>query len=194
MKIPALSIALATCAALALAACGPSGTSGGAPAVTPGVSTQSGSTQPGSTQPAAGKPKNSDVCGVLTAAAASQITGTQFTTTKSSSVEGLIFECEYGGPDSALLQVSVTTQNGKDVFDADINALKAVGHAPNLVPGVGDEAFSEPDPRGNAGSVGASAFASFGAVFGDVYVRIGGLTYVTADQGKQIAEQLHGKF
>jgi hypothetical protein len=30
-------------------------------------------------------------------------------------------------------------------------------------------------------------------VFGEVYIKIGGLTYVTADQGKQIVELLHGK-
>jgi hypothetical protein len=59
--------------------------------------------------------------------------------------------------------------------------------------GVGDEAFSMPDPNGNAGSVGASSFASYGAVFGDVYIKIGGLTYVTPAQGKQIVEELHAK-
>jgi hypothetical protein len=58
---------------------------------------------------------------------------------------------------------------------------------------VGDEAFSEPDPKGNAGSVGASSVASYGALFGDVYIQIGGFTYVTADQGKQIVEELHSK-
>jgi hypothetical protein len=30
-------------------------------------------------------------------------------------------------------------------------------------------------------------------VFGEVYIKIGGLTYVTADQGKQIVELLDGK-
>ena len=58
---------------------------------------------------------------------------------------------------------------------------------------MGDEAFSAPDPKGNAGSVGASAFASYGAVFGNVYIQIGGLTYVTPAQGKAIVEELHAK-
>jgi hypothetical protein len=31
------------------------------------------------------------------------------------------------------------------------------------------------------------------AVFGDVYIKLGGLTYVTPAQGKQIVEELHGK-
>jgi hypothetical protein len=39
----------------------------------------------------------------------------------------------------------------------------------------------------------AAGFASYGAVFGDTYIKVGGLTYVTADQGKQIVEMLHSK-
>jgi hypothetical protein len=140
-----------------------------------------------------GTVKNFDVCTALTAAAASQITGTTFTTTKPNSVANQIFGCDYSTGDSALLQVSVITVNGKDDFNVDISALKTVGHAPDSVKGVGDEAFSMPNPNGNAGSVGASSFASYGAVFGDVYIKIGGLTYVTPAQGKQIVEELHGK-
>jgi hypothetical protein len=41
--------------------------------------------------------------------------------------------------------------------------------------------------------VGASSIASFGAVFGDTFIKIGGLTYVTAAQGTKIVEELHGK-
>ncbi len=58
---------------------------------------------------------------------------------------------------------------------------------------IGDAAFSEPNPTGNAGSAGAAGFVSYGAVFGDTYIKIGGLTYVTADQGKQLVELLHSK-
>ena len=58
--------------------------------------------------------------------------------------------------------------------------------------GVGEEAFSAPDPK-SAGSLGASAFASYGALFGDVYIHMGGVTYVTPAQGKQIVEELHAK-
>jgi hypothetical protein len=39
----------------------------------------------------------------------------------------------------------------------------------------------------------ASGLGRYGAVFGDTYIKIGGLTYVTAAQGKQIVEQLHSK-
>lgn len=141
----------------------------------------------------AGAPKNFDVCAALPAAAASQITGTTFTKTKPSSVEGVVFNCEYDGPDSALLQITVDTQDGLDQLGVDLSALKTVGHPPAAISGVGDKAYSEPDPRGNAGSAGASSFASYGAVFGADYIKIGGLTYVTAAQGKQIVEQLHSK-
>jgi hypothetical protein len=140
-----------------------------------------------------GTVKNFDVCTALSAAAVSQITGTTFTTTKPNSVENQIFGCDYSTGDSALLQVSVTTEGGKIGYDSDLSTLKTAGFPPNSVTGVGDEAFSAPDPKGNAASVGASSFASYGALFGDVYIQIGGLTYVTPDQGKQIVEELHSK-
>jgi hypothetical protein len=50
-----------------------------------------------------------------------------------------------------------------------------------------------PDPNGNAGSAGAASFASYGAVFGETYIKIGGLTYVTSARGRQIAEDLHAR-
>ncbi len=56
---------------------------------------------------------------------------------------------------------------------------------------MGDKAFSQNDPNGNAGSVGVAAFASFGALYGDVFVQISGLDYVTAAQGTQIANAIH---
>ena len=161
--------------------------------------TGSGATSAGTTSAAAagnsgasGTVKNLDVCTALTAAEVSQITGTTFTTTKPNSVANQIFGCDYSTGDSALLQVSVATVNGKDDYNLDVSALKTVGFPPNPVTGVGDEAFSMPAPTG-AGSAGASSVASYGAVFGDVYIKIGGLTYVTADQGRQIVEELHGK-
>jgi hypothetical protein len=142
---------------------------------------------------ASGTTANFDVCTALTAAQVSQITGTTFTTTKPNSVANQIFGCDYSTGYSALLQVSVHTVNGKDDYDLDVSSLKTVGFPPNSVTGVGDEAFSMPDPKGNAGNEGASSFASYGAVFGDVYIKIGGLNYVTPDQGKQIVEELHAK-
>ena len=162
----------------------PTGASAGAGAASAAATGNSG---------ASGAVKNFDVCTALTATAVSQITGTKFTTTKPNSVANQIFGCDYSAGDSALLQVSVTTEGGKIGYDSDLSALKTAGFPPNSVTGVGDEAFSAPDPKGNAGSVGASSFASYGAVFGDVYIQIGGLTYVTPDQGKQIVEELHSK-
>ena len=141
-----------------------------------------------------GSPKNFDVFTALTAAAASKITGTKFTKAKTSTTEGQIFNCEYDGPDAALLQIGVQFTGGKIGLDAIVGTLKTAGHPPTPVSGVGDQAFSEPNPKGNEGSVGASSFASYGALFGDSFIQIGGLTYVTAGQGKQIVETLHSKF
>ncbi|HET7015109.1 MAG TPA: hypothetical protein VFI65_14425 [Streptosporangiaceae bacterium] len=189
MKIRALIVAAGMTSALAVVGCGGSTPISSAPAG------NSSAPAPVSTQsaPAPASGKSIDVCSALPATTASQITGTKLTTTKTRNTEGVIFECEYGGPDSALLQVSVDIHGGTTAFDSIVAALKAVNHPPNRVSGVGDEAFSEPNPEGNAGAVGAAGFASYGAVFGDDFIKIGGLTYVTADQGKQIVELLHTK-
>jgi hypothetical protein len=88
--------------------------------------------------------KKIDVCAALSAATVSQIVGTTFNKAKASSVEGVVFDCEYDGPDSALLQINVDTQAGTDRFNVDRSAMKTVGHPPTLVSGVGDEALSMP--------------------------------------------------
>ena len=176
---------------LGLAACGgadAAGTpSGGASSGQPAGATST------SAPASSGQGRAIDVCAALPASTATQITGTTLTATKPNSVENVVFGCEYTGPHSALLQISVSIQAGKLEFNTDIKALTAVKHPPNRVSGVGDEAFSEPDPRGSVSAMGAAGFASYGAVFGDTYIKIGGLTYVTADQGKQIVELLHSK-
>ena len=162
-----------------------------APASASAASAGTASAGAASAAPAAGSGspgsvKNFDVCTALTAAQASQITGTTFATTKPSSVDSQVFGCDYSTGDSALLQVSVATQDGKGVYDSEVSALTSVGGPPTLVKGVGDEAFFDTAP-------GASTVANYGAVFGDVYIKIGGLTPVTAAQGKQIVEELHAK-
>ncbi len=194
MKIDSLSAAagLLAAAVLCLTGCGGSGTttatSGGGPGSGGGV--PAGTSAPAA--PAPGGGKSVDVCSALPLAAAAQITGTKFAKTKTNNVEGVVFGCEYSGPGGSLLQISVETQNGPLAFDADVKALKTVGFAPTKVTGVGDEAFSEPSPK-TAGAQGAAGFASYGAVFGETYIKIGGLTYVDANEGKQIVEELHSK-
>jgi hypothetical protein len=186
------AVGLILVSASATACSGGSKTAATAPPASAGASGTA--TTPGaSTIPDSSSAKSFDVCTALTAAAASKITGTKFTKAKTSSIEGQIFNCEYDGPDAALLQISVQVANGKDALDSIVAALKAVGHPPNSVSGVGDEAFSEPNPEGNVGSVAASSVASYGALYGATFIQIGGLTYVTAGQGKQIVEELHSK-
>jgi hypothetical protein len=194
MRVPTL-FAAATLILVTASATACSGGSAPAPAAPPAsaASTSAGGSPATGNAGTSGVAKGFDVCKALPAAAASQITGTTFTSTKSSDAKGIVLGCEYAGPNSALLQISIETEYGKDELDTDVSALKQVGHPPTPVTGVGDEAFSEPNPQGNAGAVGASSFASYGAVFGSVYIQIGGLTYVTASQGKQIVEELHSK-
>lgn len=189
--------AAAVLATLSLAACASSGGSSGAAGTATGtavgeasVTATAGSPDKAAAPAAAGGGKLIDVCTVLPAAKAGQITAGRFISAEPRSVAGLLAHCTYkGGTD--LLQVTVTVQGGPRLLGGDVDALKAVGHPPTMVSGVGDGAFSEPDPDGNAGAVGASSFASYGAVFGQTYIKIGGLTHVDADQGKQIVEILH---
>jgi hypothetical protein len=197
MRVPPV-FAVASLVLVAVSATACSGGPKTAAATTPASTAATGAGGSPATGSAASPPgpssvKKFDVCTALTAAEASQITGTTFTKTKSSAEQGIIFSCEYDGPNSALLQISVQTKGGKDGLGVTVSALKSVKHPPTPVTGVGDEAFSEPDPKGNAGSIGASSVASYGAVFGDTYIQIGGLTYVTSGQGKQIVERLHSK-
>jgi hypothetical protein len=183
-------------AALALAGCGGSGSGSS------GSSGHSASQVAASVSAAASQAANSsgssssakvNVCADLPASTASQLSGTKLTSAKARNVEGVIFNCEYHGPNSALLQISVDVGNGPGDYSNDISILGTVGHKPNSVSGVGDKAYSMPDPNGNAGSVGAASFASFGALYGTTYIKIGGLTYVSASQGTKIANEIHSK-
>jgi hypothetical protein len=201
MRVAAvLAASLTLAAAASVTACSAGSKTATDASAPSGASTASAAAGAGATSAAAagnsgssGTVKNFNVCTALTAAQASQITGTTFTTTKSSNEQGVIFDCEYDGAGTDMLQISVTPKQGKYGYDSDVSALKTAGFPPNTVTGVGDEAFSAPDPKGNAGSIGASSFASYGALFGDAYIQIGGLTYVTPAQGKQIVEELHSK-
>jgi hypothetical protein len=193
MRVPTVFAAasLILVAVSATACSGGSNPAATAPAASTGASGPPAAADAG-TVPGSGAAKNFDVCTALTAAAASQITGTKFTKAKTSTLSE-ISNCEYDGPGGALLQISVQFSGGRIGLNAIVSTLKAVGHPPKPVSGVGDQAFSEPNPEGNAGSVGASSFASFGALYGTTFIQVGGLTYVTAAQGKQIVEELHSK-
>jgi hypothetical protein len=192
MRVPTCLAAACVLAAVAATACSSgSKAPGGAPAGGAPVATASSTDSPGSGAVASGGSKSVDVCAILPAAEAAQIIGKSLQGAKASSTGGVIFGCNYG-EDGGELQITVDN-SGKIGYNAAVVPLKTVGHPPASISGVGDEAFSEPNPNGNAGSEGASAFASYGAVFGSTYIQIGGLDYVTAAQGKQIVELIHSK-
>jgi hypothetical protein len=192
MRVPACLAAACVLAAVAATACSSGSKAPGAdPAGGAPVAAASSTGSPGSSAAPAGDGKTVDVCAILPAATASQIIGKTLTGAQTSDTAGVVFGCNYG-LDGGELQISVDS-SGKIGYNAAIVPLKTVGHPPVSVSGVGDEAFSEPNPNGNAGSIGASAFASYGAVFGSTYIQIGGLDYVTAAQGKQIVELIHSK-
>jgi hypothetical protein len=120
-----------------------------------------------------------------------QITGTTYTKTEPDATAGVIFSCNYTNAKYRQLTISVTVSGGAISYQSDLDTLHTIGHDPNPVPGVGDKAFSQQDPLGNAGSIGVAGFASYGALFGDVFILTSGLDYVTAAQGAQIADQIH---
>jgi hypothetical protein len=197
MRNRGLTTVLATSAAgaaLALAGCGGSGSgsSSGHSASQVAASVSAAASQAASSSQDSSSSARINVCADLPASVASQLSGTKLTSAKASNVEGVIFECEYQGPDFALLQVHVDVGNGPGDYSNDISVLSSVGHKPSLISGVGDKAYSMPHPN-NAGAEGASSFASFGALFGTTYIKIGGLTYVSASQGARIANTIHSK-
>jgi hypothetical protein len=180
---------------LALTACGGGGSSSGTAAAPPtglagslASAAANASISPGTTTSSGAGAV--DVCTLLPVSDVSRITGVAYTTTKANSTAGQIFGCDYSDSQYNLLQISVSVVNGSIDYDADVQAMSAL-EKPIVVSGVGDKAFTVADPKGNAGSAGVAAFASYGALFGDQYIKIGG-SYVTPDQGKQIVEEIHG--
>jgi hypothetical protein len=180
---------------LALTACGGGGSSSGTAAAPPtglagslASAAANASISPGTTTSSGAGAV--DVCTLLPVSDVSRITGVAYTTTKPNSTAGQIFGCDYSDSQYNLLQISVSVVNGSIDYDADVQAMSAL-EKPIVVSGVGDKAFTVADPKGNAGSAGVAAFASYGALFGDQYIKIGG-SYVTPDQGKQIVEEIHG--
>lgn len=150
------------------------------------------SSPPSSSDGSAGTTSADGACALMPRSDLVKITGIHFTrTVPDSLLNGQILTCEYSDNGSDLLQVTVTSTNGSTAYDTDLTVLSSFGSGPKQVSGVGDKAFSMPDPAGNAGAAGAAAFASYGALFGDVYVKIGGLPYVNADQGAQIVNEIH---
>jgi hypothetical protein len=183
---------------LALTACGGgSSSTGGTTAAAPPTalaSSLAAAAATASTDPGASSSSGAgslDVCSVLPVGDVSRITGVAYTKTQGNSTMGQIFGCDYSDAQYHLLQVSVTVVNGSIAYDADVQAMSTL-QKPIPVTGVGDKAFTVADPKGNAGAAGVAAFASYGALFGDVYIKIGG-GYVTPDQGKQLVEEIQGK-
>ena len=62
-----------------------------------------------------------------------------------------------------------------------------------LAAGLGAACISASAVLVKLADTGAASFASFGAVFGDTYIKISGLVYVTSAQGTKIVEDLHSK-
>ena len=137
-----------------------------------------------------GTGKVPDICKTLPLATVSRIANSSFGSAKSSAYGGIITTCSYDAA-STDLEVAVTMIDGKSAMKEDMDIAASMGHPLTVVSGVGDAAFSAPEPKGNAGSIAIAASGSYGALFGDVYIKISGLTYVDQAQGREIVMLVH---
>jgi hypothetical protein len=122
MRVPAVfTMAGLVLIAVSAAACSGGSGSAAAPSSTAGAAGSSSATASAGSAAPAGATTKLDVCGALPAAMAAQITGTSFTSSKPGEVSGVVFSCEYDGPNAALLQISVSTQDGTGAYDAMVS-------------------------------------------------------------------------
>jgi hypothetical protein len=184
-------LALAACstAALSLAGCGGSSKAS--------ASTQTGGSSSGSAKSATktgsggsgGQVKGAvNVCELMPAATLSQLTGKQFTSAEPDNTPSYkLYSCNYTSTvaqGANQLDLDVEGENGAIALSADVDAAKSVNNnLTNLTPvsGIGDKAY------------GGGIQGHLEVLYGDVLIKISGVTDVSTDQGKQIIGQLHSK-
>ncbi len=181
---------IATISAGSLAGCGSSSKSGTNPAaqVTGGASTKPATKAGAGSGSSGGLAGAINVCALLPATTLSQITGKQFTMTERDDTPSYkIYSCNYTStvPQGAnQMDLNVVGKNGAAGFAADLDAAnqsKSSLTQLKQVSGIGDKAL------------GGGIQGRLEVLYGDVLIRISGLTEVTVDQGKQIISRLHAK-
>lgn len=180
-------------AVVSLAACGGSSKASTTAASTQGGgSTSSSTTKSGSGGSGGGLKGAVNICSLMPASRVSQITGKTFTMTKEDDTPSYkLYSCDYstdptvaGGATPEQMDLDIVGMGGAVGLSADVDAAKQVNNKlTNLTPvsGIGDKAY------------GGGLEARLEVLYGDVLIKISGLTEVTTDQGKQIISELHSK-
>jgi hypothetical protein len=182
-------------AAIALAGCGGSGGSAASPAgggttslaasASSGSGSASSSGQGGSST--AGLSANIDICSLMPKEVIARIVGKPFNTVERQNTPSYkLYDCNYtskvtstGGGDQ--LDLGVVGMDGSVGYNADLSAMSGgVGHA-TPVPGIGDKAFT------------SGVMAQLEVLYGNVVIKITGLTSPTIAQDKEIISGLHAK-
>jgi hypothetical protein len=187
----AIAFVASATAAVSLAGCGGSSKASTSAAAQPaGGSSAKAATKAGSGS-SGGLKGAVNVCELMPASRISQITGKTFTMTKEDDTASYkLFSCDYttdptvGGATAEQMDLNVIGMGGAVGLSADIDAAKQVNNKlTNLTPvsGIGDKAY------------GGGIEAHLEVLYGDVLIKISGLTEVTTDQGKQIISELHSK-
>ncbi len=184
----AAALVACSAAAVSLAGCGGSSkASTSAAAQAPGGSStiSAGKTGSGSS---GGLKGAVNVCELMPAATISQLTGKQFTMTKEDNTPSYqLYSCDYTSTvtqGANQLDLDIMGKGGAIGLSADVDAAKQTKSSlTQLAPvsGIGDKAY------------GGGIQAHLEVLYGDLLIKISGLTDVTVDQGKQIISQLHAK-
>ncbi len=187
-------VALVACsaAAVSLVGCGGSSKAATSAAAQPAGGSSSKAATNAASGSSGGLKGAVNICALMPASRISEITGKTFTMTKEDDTPSYkLFSCDYttdptvaGGATPQQLTLDIVGKNGAIALSADVDAAKQVNNKlTNLTPvsGIGDKAY------------GGGLEAHLEVVYGDVLIKISGLTEVTTDQGKQIVSELHSK-
>ncbi len=186
-----LTLAACSTAALSLAGCG------GSSKANTSASAQTGGSSNGSAKSAAktgsggsgsGLKSSVNVCELMPAATLSQLTGKQFTSAEPDNTPSYkLYSCNYTSTvaqGANQLDVDVEGENGAIALSADVDAAKSANNKLTdltSVSGIGDKAY------------GGGIQGHLEVLYGDVLIKISGVTDVSTDQGKAIISQLHSK-
>jgi hypothetical protein len=183
-------------AAASLAGCGGSSkasTSAAAHPVSGSSSKAAAKAASGGTGGSGGQLKGDvNICQLMPASRISQITGKTFTMSKEDDTPSYkLYSCSYttdptvGGATTAeQMDLDILGKGGAIGLQANVDAanqVKSSVTALHPVSGIGDKAY------------GGGIEAHLEVLYGDVLIKISGLTAVTEDQGKQIIGELHSK-
>jgi hypothetical protein len=120
-----------------------------------------------------------NICSLMPPATIARITGKPFTATQRQDTPSYkLYSCNYTDKGYDQLNLGIEGLDASAGYGAD---LSVEGSQAKAVSGIGDKAFS------------AGVLAQLEVLYGNVLIKITGLTAPTTSQSKQIISQLHAK-